>query len=368
MKIGICFGGYCPLHKGHMDLILQSKKENDITFAFVCGYDNDRGGEILNLNKRYYLIRNFLQDDLVRVKKINDTELGIDESMSDSNWIVWLDEVAHQIFADEHMRAVCSANVTWYVGEQAYVDAINKFNPFHKDEPYIVSSVVLFDRKINPISGTMCRTNPIKYWDYIAMPFRKYYSTNVLIAGTASEGKTTLVQDIGKYFGLPYSYEKGRDNCKFKTDPEFDIEDFIYNIYEQHKQNRELIDNPQNRGVFLSDTDSMVTLMYAYFYAKRDGFNLTEDNYSALKSLATQYAKNEKWDKIFLLKPHERDIVDDGERYMKDSDYAIRCEFFEFLKSLYDEFGYQYEILDGDYLHNYNQVKSYINKKLFWYE
>ena len=30
MNIGITFGGYVPLHQGHLDLIMQAKKENDI--------------------------------------------------------------------------------------------------------------------------------------------------------------------------------------------------------------------------------------------------------------------------------------------------------------------------------------------------
>ena len=41
MKIGITFGGYCPMHQGHLDLIMQAKKENDICYVVVCGYDNE---------------------------------------------------------------------------------------------------------------------------------------------------------------------------------------------------------------------------------------------------------------------------------------------------------------------------------------
>ena len=120
-------------------------------------------------------------------------------------------------------------------------------------------------------------------------PFRAYFSKNILIAGTASEGKTTLCRDIGKYFAIPYSYEKGRDNCALKTDPEFNIKDFIYNIYEQHKYNEELICSPQNPGVFISDTDNMVTLMYAQAYANRDGFGINQKDYETLVKLADAY-------------------------------------------------------------------------------
>ena len=62
------------------------------------------------------------------------------------------------------------------------------------------------------------------------------------------------------------------------------------------------------------------------------------------------------------IEPQPKPIVDDGERYMPDSDYEIRYEFFEFLKKLYDEFGYEYEILNGDYYDNYLRVKEYIDE------
>ena len=29
MKVGITFGGYCPMHMGHLDLIMKAKKENE---------------------------------------------------------------------------------------------------------------------------------------------------------------------------------------------------------------------------------------------------------------------------------------------------------------------------------------------------
>ena len=60
-KVAICFGGYCPLHQGHMDVIMRAKKENDYCIVIVCGYDNEpRGWEInLNLEERYNLIHDF---------------------------------------------------------------------------------------------------------------------------------------------------------------------------------------------------------------------------------------------------------------------------------------------------------------------
>ena len=357
MRIGICFGGYCPLHQGHLDLIMKAKKENDLTFVFVCGYDGDPRGakEGLPLLKRYRIIKNFLEDDLLKVDYINDTELGLDESMSPKNWEIWTNAIYWKITSYEEWDKTFLHDYTWYVAEPFYKEMLEKNCNFD-------SEVELLDRTVNPISGTACRENPIKYWRNITAPFRAYFSHNILIAGTASEGKTTLTRDIGKYYGIPYSYEKGRDICHLKTDPEFTVKDFIYNIYEQHKYNEELIASPQNPGVFISDTDNMVTLMYANYYKQRKDFALTHEDYEVLYQMTKAYRKTTKWDKIFLIKPQPKPIVDDGERYMPDSDYEIRCKFFEFLKSLYDDFGYEYEILEGNYYENYMTVRRYIDE------
>ena len=356
MKIGICFGGYCPLHRGHLDLIMKSKKTNDLTFVVVCGHNDEERGraEGLTLLKRYRIIKNFLEDELVKVLYLNDDDLGLDQSMSPWNWEIWTNGVKEKI-NDEFKVDLHDNEVTWYVAEKFYEDRLTTNCAFP-------CKIELCDRSENPISGTKCRENPIKYWKYITAPFRAYFSHNILIAGTASEGKTTLTRDIGKYYGLPYSYEKGRDMCSIKTDPEFTVKDFIYNIYEQHKYNEELIASPQNPGVFISDTDNMVTLMYAYYYCKREDFALTKEDYKVLYDMAKAYRPTTKWNKIFLIKPRMKDIVDDGERYMPDSDYGIRCEFFDCLKRLYDDFGYEYEILEGTYYENYMRVRRYIDE------
>lgn len=357
MNIGVCFGGYSPMHQGHLDLIMKSKKQNDITHIIVCGYDNDPRGFLLPLEKRYNIIRNFLQEETVKVHIINDTKLGLDESMSLNNWKVWLDEVDKFIKQDLTYTGI--STVTFYVAEKRYVDdiyaavvegALDKFNVI----------VDYSDRNENPISGTMCRENPIAHWFKIAQPFRAYYSHNILIAGTASEGKTTLTRDIGKYFGIPFSYEKGRDICHLKNDTEFNFKDFLYNITEQNRYNEELICSPQNPGVFISDTDNMVTLMYAAAYKDREGFALTKENYNVLYDVVKEYAPTIKWNKIFLIKPKSKPIVDDGERYMPDSDYEIRLGFYNNLKSLYTMFGYKFEELDGNYYENFCAVRDYI--------
>ena len=218
-NIGICFGGYCPLHQGHMDVIMKAKKENDICYVIVCGYDDEpRGWEInLNLDERFKIIKEFFKDDeQIRVRKINDTELKIDESMSDHNWTVWQAMVKE--FVDNDFPYIVkkyaidqngSENlyftdhpITWYVAEEFYKKSIEKNN--------VLNANVILVEKTNPVSGTQIRKNPVKYWNKIAEPFKKYLTKNILVVGTASEGKSTLVRDISRYFGIPYSDEWAR--------------------------------------------------------------------------------------------------------------------------------------------------------------
>lgn len=363
MNLGVAFGCYCPLHQGHLDLIMQAKRENDKALVFVCGYDNDkRNGEVwLDFDKRIQLIETFFSaDPLIKVRCINDTVLGLDESFSEHNWEIWMDEACKQIVEEYGTTA---DKITFYVGEPSYQIQMLNYG-IHHNTYNLNIYIKLVDRGRNLISGTEIRNNPQKCWNKIAEPFRPYFSHNILIAGTASEGKTTLVEDIAKYFGLPYSYEKGRDVYKYKanaTDEDFNAKDFMYNLYEQRKMNEECISSPMNPGIFISDTDNIVTLMYAKAYADRENFSLTSEEYEVLKGVAKIYAPTTKWNKIFLFKPTIPDIVDDGERYMADSDIEIRRKFFDTLTSLYDEFGYEYEILDGNYWDKFVKVRDYID-------
>ena len=198
MRIGITFGGYCPMHQGHLDLIMKAKKENDICYVVVCGYDNEpRANETgLTLNRRFSLVKQMFKDDeQIKVVQINDTKLGIDESMSDSNWNIWLNYVTKKLITEGQI----GNKFVWYVGEESYETSLLE----RAGEMWKINEIIYVQRDINPISATLIRENPIKYWNKIAWAFRPYFSTNILITGTASEGKSTLTRDIATYFGIP---------------------------------------------------------------------------------------------------------------------------------------------------------------------
>lgn len=371
MKVGITFGGYCPMHMGHLDLIMKAKKENDICFVVVCGYDGEeRGDKIgLTLNRRYSLVKQMFKDDeQIKVLKVNDTELGIDESMSESNWDIWLRCVERQIEKfGQHIG--CSTKFTWYVGEESYVNSLEKriYDEDLYNEVFCIDKVVYVERSKNPISATMIRENPIKYWNKIAWPFRQYFSTNILITGTASEGKSTLTRDIATYFGLPYSEEYGRTYMEYygKEDTDLTVTDFQQFLIEQRRDTQKKIESSGNSGIVISDTDNLVTLMYAKAYVDDPNIDLTEEDYKTLETLAWNIKRGIQWDKIFLLPP-KNVFVDDGCRYMKQSTMDERTKNYNILVQLLKDFGWwdKVEVINGNFLENFETVKNYINEKI----
>lgn len=358
-KVGVVFGSFAPLHQGHLDLIMQAKKENEGgCLVIVCGYDGDKGEPLMPHNKRYRYVREFFaDDDLVAVYAINDTELGIDKYPN--GWDGWMKEFGHIWKKAVRSKAVNTGvdyeihrpERAWYVGDETYYkDLAERWN----------EEVILVNRKAtNPISATMIRENPIKYWDKITAPFRRVFSTNILICGTASEGKSVMTADLGKYFNAPYSYEYARDYMKESCVSEWELDgaDYLALLEGQYNLNKKLINSPANHGIFFADSDSMMTRMYAEHYAKDDDCAITQKEFEKVAVLADELTHKCKWDKIYLLCPHGI-FVDDHERYMAHSGMNERSALFEILCTNIKASGNwdKVTILDGGYWNNFKKI------------
>lgn len=352
-SIGVVFGSFAPLHQGHLDLIMRAKKENDGgALVIVCGYDGDKGEPMMPHSKRYRYVREFFaDDDLVAVYSINDTELGLDEYPN--GWIGWMKEF-EKIY-NKATRSIPTRH--WYVGDVNYAEDLK--NMWHAE-------VTLANRVVdNPISATMIRQNPIKHWDKITFPFRRVFSHNILITGTASEGKSTLVTDLGKYFNAPHSWEWARDYMREScvSDWELDGADYMAFLEGQYNLNKKLINSPANHGVFFADTDSMITRMYAEYYAQDDTCALTQEEFDKIAVMADELARKSRWDKIFLVAPHGV-FVDDHERYMAHSGMKERKELFNILCENIKRTGDwdKVVVLTGNYYENFMTIVNYVKE------
>ena len=347
-KVGIAFGCYAPMHQGHLDVIFKAKKECDAgVIVIVCGSDDDRGVSYnMPLIKRYQWIKEFFKNDsLVSVVMIDETHLDI--APYPNGWDKWL-EYFNTIYRQYNVK-----NRVWYVGEVDYVSQLEKRG----------EEAVYLNREHNKISATEIRSNPYKYWNKIVPTFRYIFSHNILITGTASEGKSTLVADLAKYFDTSSSLEFGKEDMIETSvlETKLTTSDYMKFLLEQYNLTQQMIKSSQNNGVFFGDTDNMVTRMYAKYYSTDNDFDLTETDYLKIEAEAIKYNSLYKWDKIFLIYPNGK-FVDDGIRYMKHSDLKIRKEMFEILCDFIKEAGLwdKVKILNGSYYDNFIEIVNYV--------
>lgn len=361
MNIGIVFGGYCPLHKGHMDVIMRAKKNNDKVILVVCGYDDEPRAKQLgaDLNARTYYIEQFFQnDEIIDVISINDTDLGLDESCSENNWRIWTNEVFRK--AQTYLGYNKSDhNFTFYVSEMDY------YIKLHNKLGY---NCVYNDKRIK-ISATEIRNNPAKYWDYIMLPHKKFLVKPILVIGTASEGKTTLVKDISRYFNIPAVYEYGREYMEdnnIKHDSQLTIEDFKQFLIHQYND----IDNKiyfSKKPYVICDTDNLITMMYASAYADDPNMpNINkEDVDNILYPEMEKYINKIDWDRIFFIEPGGK-FVDDGSRYMGQASMEERKKnYYKLIDLVHHYYGMDKVtfLKGGDYYQNFLTINEYIENE-----
>ena len=150
-----------------------------------------------------------------------------------------------------------------------------------------------------------------------------------------------------------------------KDDTDLTVTDFQQFLIEQRRDTQKKIESSGNCGIVISDTDNMVTLMYAQAYVEDPNIDLTEEDYKTLEQLAWNIKRGIQWDKIFLLPPKNK-FVDDGCRYMVQSTMDERTKNYNKLVALLKKFGWwdKVEILDNDFLGNFNRVKEYVESKM----
>ena len=199
----------------------------------------------------------------------------------------------------------------------------------------------------------------MKHWGLITYPFRRVFSTNILICGTASEGKSVLTADLGKYFNAPYSHELARDYMQENNVTEWELNgtDYMAFLEGQYNLNKKLINSPSNQGVFFADSDSMVTRMYAEKYCKDNLCDLTEEEFEKIAIMADAITKKCRWDKIYLLCPYG-EFVDDHVRFMAHSGIEDRNELFAILCNNIKKSGNwdKVTVLNGGYWSNFKTI------------
>jgi HTH-type transcriptional repressor of NAD biosynthesis genes len=176
-------------------------------------------------------------------------------------------------------------------------------NTYMKSMPGIAYEV--FDRNRNryPISATKIRMNYLNHWDYILGSAREFFARRVLITGTESCGKTTIVKYLAKMFHTSWSEEWGRhypDKYLGGNDKLLVTEDFFRIAFEQQMIDEKAL-RTANKIVFF-DSDAVVTQFYCIMYTGRGNKDIE------------RFVDPDKYDVVLMLAPSV-EWVPDGMRW-----------------------------------------------------
>ncbi len=137
--------------------------------------------------------------------------------------------------------------------------------------------MVDYARAAVPVSGTLIRSAPLEYFDFLEPCVRAYFVRRVVLIGAESTGKTTLAQQLAERFNTTWVPEYGREHWENKVAglamndplPSWSHEEFVQIAAEQQARENRLA-REANR-VLICDTNAFATgTWHERYYQHRD--------------------------------------------------------------------------------------------------
>jgi len=341
-NVGVVPGKFFPPHRGHLNQIIRAATQCKKVYVIVsdnedialdkCRQDNL---PYIPLTTRALWLSRELQG-IGHIKVVMLDETGIPPyPEGSSKWTMALKELI-----SEGMDVI-------FGGEMEYKETYMKFLPEVKYDVYD------YRRSRYPVSGTEVRENPLNHWDYILGSAREFFARRVLITGTESCGKSTLVKYLAKIYHTSWSEEYGRyysQDFLGGNEELFSIEDFARIASIQQTQDEHAL-RTANRVCFF-DTDAVVTQYYCHLYTKSHN------------PLVYSFVNPQKYDVVLMMGPAVG-WVDDGLRFKGEQ--AERERLHKKLVYMYQDRGFKdkiVEINDKDYGARLEKAVEIVDKLL----
>ena len=188
-KVGMYGGSFDPLHLGHISDIIRAASVCEELYIILCRCE-ERDSVAAEL--RYRWILNCTRH-LANVRILNAEDRAA--SKEEYDWEAGARDIKAAV--GKPIDAVfCGSD---YRGR-------NLFEQLYGPE----CDVVYFDRAEVPVSSGDIRTWASRHWDYIPAVCRSHYVKKVLVVGSESTGKSTLVQNLALAYNTNFVAEYGR--------------------------------------------------------------------------------------------------------------------------------------------------------------
>jgi HTH-type transcriptional repressor of NAD biosynthesis genes len=320
MTRGLIIGKFLPVHLGHLALIRFAAQQCDELIVSMSYRLDDPIDYLL----RYAWLCEIIKDDTrIKVFKMADNfdreELPLDERTK--GWAEIIDKVypkIHMLFSSEEYGA-----------------------PFAQ---HLGAENIIFDQqRISvPISASLIRADPFRYWKFIPQVVRPYFVKKICIYGPESTGKSTLAIALAKRFNTTFVPEVARE---FLITNDFTVEDIVaIGIAHEVRLKQQAL---HANKVLFCDTDVITTQIYSKYY-----LNVVPEILYTLENRTV-------YNHYFLL---DIDVpwVEDG---LRDLGHK-REEMFSIFKQELDRRSMMYTLLRGSHSERMQQIEHWVIQNL----
>jgi len=242
LKSGLVLGKFAPLHKGHQFLIETAIKNSDRVTVLI--YDCPEVIDI-PLKVRAGWIRKIYPNVTVVEGYNGPKETG--------------HEPAIMRLQEEYIKKVIPFTITHFFSSEWYGD--------HVSRALNAKNIVVDEKRTTfPISGTLVRSNPYKYKNFVHPMVYKDLIKKVVFLGAESTGKTTLAKALAEKFDTVWVPEYGREYWQKNhgSDGKVTLEQLV-EIAKGHLESEEIA-LPQAKNFLIVDTNALTTAMFSRFY------------------------------------------------------------------------------------------------------
>lgn len=305
MKTGLVIGKFMPVHAGHLALIEFAARNCDSLIVSMSYTEQDPIPAELRFQWLSALTRD--KPNVKVVKVLDDFDQPqLDLEARTKVWAQFIKKTFLQtdtIFSSEDYGALLGKHL----------------NIEHKT----------FDveRKQVPVSATLIREQPFRYWSFIPELVRPYFVKRICLNGPESTGKSVMTKNIADHFNTSFVPEVAREMI---TSNEFSVEDII-RIGQAHYE-RIISETTHANKILICDTDAITTQIYAEHYL------------GTIPPILFEFEKKVSFQQYFLF---DVDVpwVADG---LRDLGHA-RQQMFETFKQQLELRGIDYILVQGDW-------------------
>jgi len=332
-KIGMIGGKFLPLHIGHIYAIIEAHSQADKLYVILSSSEkrDKRICELCHIKYMSAEIRlSWIGEAFNDLENISIINIEDDKGIDDYDWVDGANKIKQAI--PEEITHIFSS-------ESSYTEI------FKANYPNAKHIVIDEPRSKIDVSATRIRNDPKSNWNYMPDFVRSFFVKKIVVVGTESSGKSTLVSKLAKFYNTNFAHEVGRDYCsKYGnqlTEEMFDriaMDHFIFHSDISSKSNK----------ILFVDSEAIITKYYLDMYLNKKS------------EFLEAIIKKQQFDLWLFLEPDIK-WVSDGYRFA--GGIKERSKNNNILKKMLSGYGIEYFSIFGNYSERFNNAVDIIEEQ-----